>query len=74
MQINIAQAKARFSEIVQQALLGEEVILAKDNKPLLRLVPIEAPLKKRVPGAGKSGVFYIAPDFDETPPEFDGYR
>lgn len=41
MQFNIAEAKARFSELVQKALLGEEVIIAKDHKPLLKLVPLE---------------------------------
>ncbi len=35
MQFNIAEAKARFPELVQKALLGEEVIIAKDHKPLL---------------------------------------
>ena len=42
MQFNIAEAKARFSELVQKALLGEEVIIAKDHKPLLKLVPLRA--------------------------------
>jgi len=34
---NIAEAKARLSELVQRTLLGEEVVIAKDNKPLLKL-------------------------------------
>ena len=37
---NIAEAKAHFSELVQKAMLGEEVIIAKDNKPVLKLVPL----------------------------------
>jgi prevent-host-death family protein len=74
MQVNIAQAKAKLSELVQQALLGEEVILAKDNKPLLKLVPIEPIKKERVPGSGKGEILFIADDFNETPAVFDGYR
>ena len=60
---NIAEAKARFSELVQKAMLGEEVIIAKDNKPLLKLVPIEL-RQSRKPGSGKGQVFYVSPDFD----------
>ena len=52
-QFNIAEAKARFSELVQAALTGEEVVIAKDNKPLLKLVLLQAPLARRVPGSAK---------------------
>lgn len=37
---NIAEAKAHFSELVKRALLGEEIVIARDNKPLLRLMPV----------------------------------
>ena len=74
MQVNIAQAKARLSELVQKALLGEEVILAKDNKPLLRLVPIAPFQTARKPGSAKRDILFIANDFDQTPDEFDGHR
>lgn len=72
-QFNIADAKARFSELVQKALTGEEIIIAKDNKPLLKLVPIEPLQKKRTPGSAKGLVQYIADDFDATPDDFAGY-
>ena len=39
-QFNVAEAKARFSELVQKAVSGEEVVIARDNRPLLRLVPL----------------------------------
>jgi prevent-host-death family protein len=39
-QFNIADAKSHFSELVQKALLGEEIVIARDNKPLLKLVPL----------------------------------
>lgn len=31
---NIHEAKTRFSELVRQAMLGEEVIIARDDKPI----------------------------------------
>ena len=37
---NVADAKSRFSELVQKAMVGEEVIIAKANKPVVKLVPL----------------------------------
>ena len=70
---NVAEAKARFSELVQKAMLGEEVIIARDNKPVLKLVPLEKPAQPRKPGSGKGQVLYVAPDFDATPGSFKDY-
>jgi len=33
-QFNIAEAKARWSEILEKALAGEEIIVARNNRPL----------------------------------------
>ena len=70
---NIAEAKARFSELVQRAILGEEVIIAKGHKPVLKLVPLDHQQRRRKPGSAK-GRIWMAPDFDETPEEFTDYR
>ena len=72
-QFNIADAKSHFSELVQKALLGEEVVIARDNKPLLKLVPLKQHNKKRTPGSAKGKILYMAEDFDETPPDFNEY-
>ncbi len=70
---NIAHAKARFSELVQKAMLGEEVIIIKDNKPVLRLVPLDKPRQPRKLGSGKGQILYIAPDFDAAPEGFKDF-
>ena len=70
--VNVAEAKARFSALVRHALAGDDVVIAKDNKPLLRLVPIEERKGPREPGSAK-GQIRMAPDFDATPPDFDDY-
>ena len=70
---NIAEAKTHFSKLVQKAMLGEEVIIAKDNKPVLKLVPLEKPRQPRKPGSGRGQVLYVAPDFDATPGSFKDY-
>jgi len=44
--VNIAEAKAHFSEILQKALLGAEIIIAKGHKPLVKLVPCQNQTRK----------------------------
>ena len=68
--VNIAEAKAHFSELVQRASMGEEVIIARDNRPLVKLVPIRPPGRKRTPGSEK---IWMANDFDATPVGFEDY-
>ena len=70
---NIAKAKTHFSELVQKAMLGEEVIIAKDNTPVLKLVPLHKSKQPRKPGSGKGQILYVAPDFDATPAGFKDY-
>jgi prevent-host-death family protein len=69
---NIAEAKSRFSELVQKAMVGEEIIIARDNKPVAKIVPFESQGKKRNPGSAK-GKIWMAADFDATPQEFRDY-
>jgi prevent-host-death family protein len=49
-QINIAEAKAKLSELLDRALAGEEIVIARAGKPLARLTPLTAP-RRRKPGA-----------------------
>ena len=69
---NVADAKSRFSELLQKAMVGEEVIIARDNKPIVRLVPLVTPGTTRRPGSAK-GQVWMAPDFDATPSDFEDY-
>ncbi|ACB33833.1 prevent-host-death family protein [Leptothrix cholodnii SP-6] len=73
-QYNIAQAKAQFSELVQRALAGEEVVIARDNRPLLRLMPLATTGKPRAPGSAKTLVKSIAADFDAPLDDLAEYR
>jgi prevent-host-death family protein len=49
-QINVAEAKAKLSELLDRAVAGEEIVIARAGKPLVRLVPVEG-LKPRQKGA-----------------------
>ena len=44
--INVAEGKARFSELVARAEAGEEVIVARRGKPVVKLVRIETPRRR----------------------------
>jgi prevent-host-death family protein len=70
---NIAEAKSRFSELVQKAMLGEEVLIARDNRLVAKLVPLEKPLAQRKPGSGKGQILHIATDFDAPLDVFKDY-
>ena len=67
-QINIFEAKNHLSAHNQAVLVGEEVIIAKAGKPLVRLHPLEKP--NRTLGGWK-GKVKISPDFDEWTTELD---
>lgn len=69
---NVAEAKAQFSGLVRRALAGDEIVIAKDHRPLVKLVPL-APRQPRTPGSAKGRV-RLAPDFDQIPPDFKDYR
>lgn len=40
MQMNIADAKAKLSELISLSEQGQEVIIARGGQPVVRLVPI----------------------------------
>ena len=69
---NVAEAKAKLSTLLKKAQRGEEVVIARDHKPIARIVPFETkPAGPRKPGSGKGKVLYVAPDafkpLDELP-------
>jgi len=67
MQINIHEAKTHFSKIINQVLKGQEVVIARDGKPLVVLVPYTAEENKRRGGQLK-GLIEISDDFDAPLP------
>jgi prevent-host-death family protein len=66
--VNMHQAKSSLSRLVARALAGEEVIIARNGEPLVRLVPVPKVRQPRVPGRLK-GKVWIGPDFEFTDEE-----
>lgn len=71
-QFNIHIAKAHLSELIQRAMLGEEVIIAKDNKPVAKLTPLQTFKQQRRLGTAK-GMFELSEDFNEPLDDFHEY-
>ena len=69
-QYNIAEAKAHLSVLVRRALAGEEIVIARDNKPMLRLVPLKLAQGTRRPGSGKHKLVRMARDFNALLADF----
>ncbi len=68
-QVNIHDAKTRLSSLIARAEAGEEIIIARANKPVVRLVPVQAAKTRRQLGEAQ-GIVEILPDFDELPEDF----
>lgn len=66
--VNIHEAKTHFSHLVNRALKGEEIIIAKAGVPLLKLTPYEKPKAVRKGGQLK-GVLIVEDNFDEPLPD-----
>jgi len=69
--INIADAKTHLSKLVEKALSGEEIIIGKRNKPLVRLSPLISSGKKKRHGGQWKNQVVIADDFDVLPEEIE---
>lgn len=48
MIVNISEAKAKLSKLVDMAFQGEEIIIAKNNLPFVRLVPHRPKTKRKL--------------------------
>ena len=65
IQVNIQEAKTRLSQLLAAAEGGEEVVIARDGKPIVRLSPLADPPPRPVgfvPGS-------VGPEFFEPLPD-----
>lgn len=69
MLVNVHEAKSQLSALIARAEAGEEVTIARANRPVVRLVPIEPVAQLRRLGEAK-GLVVIPPDFDDLPEDF----
>lgn len=61
MKVSVQAAESKLSELIDAALAGEEVVIATDGKPAVKIVPVN---KSLVVGLLR-GQIATAPDFFE---------
>ena len=64
---NIHAAKTNLSKLIEKAEAGEEVVIARNGKPAVRLTPVDPPPAKREKGSwlgSLRGQIWMADDFD----------
>jgi prevent-host-death family protein len=70
--VPIDEARDHLDELIQAAMGGDEVILTKDSRPVVKMVGI--PQVKAKPRFGSArGKIEMADDFDAAPEDFRDY-
>lgn len=71
--VSVQDAGAKLPELLERVERGEEVFIERSGRAVAKIVAIEKPRKKRVPGSAK-GTFRMSEDFDDPlPPEIQKY-
>lgn len=71
--VNIHEAKTHLSRLVDEAVGGQEVIIARANRRLVKLVPVAEALPPRRLGTA-TGRVKMTKDYDEPLEDFTDYR
>jgi prevent-host-death family protein len=66
--VNISEAKAQLSRLVEEARQGRRVVIGKAGRPVAVLTAYDEDPEARVPG-GWTGEVWIADDFDDPLPD-----
>jgi prevent-host-death family protein len=67
--VNIYEAKTQLSKLVDLAAAGQDIVIARNGKPVARLTGLETK-QNRLTGLGAlEGKGWIADDFDDPLPE-----
>ena len=73
LQVNIHEAKTQLSKLIQAAINGKQVIIAKGNKPVVRLEVLPEAQGDRKIGNAKGLILSMDDDFDEPLDDFREY-
>ena len=61
---NMHEAKTHLSRLVERAAKGEPFIIAKAGKPLVKVVPLDAPVGREIKRLGFMPGIEVPDDFD----------
>ncbi len=68
---NIYEAKTHFSQLIERAMAGDEVIIARAGRPVVCMVPYHAQSQNRREPGSAVGEFSMSDDFDAPMSEDD---
>jgi prevent-host-death family protein len=71
--VTMHEAKTNLSKLVKESLEGEEVVIARGSKPLVKLVPVTPSSKQRRLGGCPGLILHIDDDFDAPLGDFAEY-
>ncbi len=63
--VTINEAQTHLATLIRECLAGEEVLIAGDEEPLVKLTPVAKPTHDRGIGGAKGLITFMADDFDE---------
>ena len=66
--VTVHAAKTHLSKLIERACAGEEIVIARGNTPVVRLVPVQQPAPKRKFGTLK-GLFEVPDSFFDPLPD-----
>jgi prevent-host-death family protein len=66
-QVGMHEAKTKLSQLVERAEAGEDIVIARNGKPVARLVPVTSTASLASVRGVWRGRVRIADDFDELP-------
>ncbi len=67
--VKVHQAKTTLSKLIEQALAGEEVVIARGDTLVVRLWPVDTEPPRRVFGALKGTLQVTSAFFEPLPPD-----
>jgi prevent-host-death family protein len=71
-QVDIEEAKTHLPDLVEAAIRGIEVVITKDNQPVVKLVPL-APSTPHPRFGSAAGLITMSEDFDAPLEDFKDY-
>jgi prevent-host-death family protein len=69
--MTLGEAEAHFADVVARVRAGEEIVIAEDGEPVIRLSPVAGKRTRKRQVGCDVGKGWIADDFDDLPDDFD---
>ena len=71
-QVTLDDAKEHLGDLIEAAVKGDEVVITKEDRPVVKLVPVAGTMGQPKFGSAE-GLITMSDDFDEPLEDFDEY-